>query len=49
MQGKTCNGPPSGHVDIDAAYLQVNQPIVKEQLQKAGVRLSRMLDVAFGN
>jgi hypothetical protein len=46
---RTCNGPQSGNVEIDAAYLQVNQPIVKLQLQKAGVRLSRMLDVAFGN
>jgi hypothetical protein len=46
---RVCNGPPSKHVDVDADYLQVNQPIVKEQLQKAGVRLSRMLDVAFGN
>jgi hypothetical protein len=49
MQGKSCNGPQSGHVDVDASYLQVNQPLVKVQLQKAGVRLSRMLDVAFGN
>lgn len=49
VHGPSCDGPQSGHVDIDAAYLQANEPIVKEQLQKAGVRLARMLDVAFGN
>jgi hypothetical protein len=49
VQGKSCNGPQPPHVDVDAAYLQANQPIVKVQLQKAGVRLSRMLDDAFGD
>lgn len=49
MHGKSCDGPESGNVTIDAAYAKVNQPIIKKQLQKAGVRLARMLDVAFGN
>jgi hypothetical protein len=26
-----------------------NEPVGKEQLQKAGVRLARILDTAFGN
>jgi hypothetical protein len=35
-------------VKIDAAYIQANTPIVREQLQKAGVRLAHLLDAAFG-
>jgi hypothetical protein len=35
-------------VKIDAAYVAVNPPIVREQLQKSGVRLGYMLDVALG-
>jgi nuclease S1 len=34
---------------VDAAYLDTNKPVVKEQLQKAGVRLAHLLDTAFGN
>ncbi len=49
MQGKSCNGPASGNVTIDDAYVQANQPIIKRRLQQAGVRLARMLDAAFGN
>jgi nuclease S1 len=49
VHGPVCDGPESGQVDIDSAYLLVNGPIAKEQLQKAGVRLARMLDAAFGN
>jgi S1/P1 Nuclease len=35
-------------VKIDAAYVEANTPIVREQLQKAGVRLAHMLDAALG-
>jgi hypothetical protein len=35
-------------VKIDAAYIQANAPIVREQLQKAGVRLAHLLDAALG-
>ncbi len=38
---------PSGKVKIDAAYVAVNTPIVREQLQKAGVRLAHLLDAAL--
>jgi hypothetical protein len=34
---------------IGADYLDANEAVVKEQLQKAGVRLARVLDAAFGN
>lgn len=34
---------------ITTDYLEANKPVVKEQLQKAAVRLARTLDVAFGN
>jgi hypothetical protein len=34
-------------VKIDAAYVAVNASIVREQLQKAGVRLAHLLDAAL--
>ncbi len=45
--GASCEHP-SGKVKIDAAYVAVNTPIVREQLQKAGVRLAHLLDAALG-
>jgi hypothetical protein len=45
--GTSCD-QPSGKVNIDAAYVAVNTPIVGEQLQKAGVRLAHLLDTALG-
>src|SRR4051794_2226561 len=38
---------PSGPVTIDAAYVAANTPVVREQLQKAGVRLAHLLDAAL--
>jgi hypothetical protein len=46
-QGASCDHP-SGEVKIDAAYVAVNTPIVREQLQRSGVRLAHMLDAALG-
>jgi nuclease S1 len=46
-QGASCEHP-SGKVKIDATYVAANAPIVKEQLQKSGVRLAHMLDAALG-
>ena len=46
-QGASCEHP-SGKVKIDAAYVAANSSIVREQLQKAGVRLAHLLDVALG-
>jgi hypothetical protein len=46
-QGTSCD-QPAGKVTIDAAYVAVNTPIVREQLLKAGVRLAHLLDAAFG-
>jgi len=37
-----------GKLNIDAAYVAVNTRIVREQLEKAGVRLAHMLDAALG-
>jgi hypothetical protein len=40
--------PRSGQVvTIGPKYLDANAPIVMEQLQKAGVRLAQLLDIAF--
>jgi hypothetical protein len=39
---------PAGKVQIDAAYVVVNTPIAREQLQKAGVRLAHLLYAALG-
>jgi hypothetical protein len=46
-QGASCD-QPAGKVKIDAAYVAANSPIVREQLQKAGVRLAHELDAALG-
>jgi hypothetical protein len=46
-QGASCD-QPAGKVTIDAGYVAANGPIVREQLQKAGVRLAHMLDAALG-
>jgi hypothetical protein len=45
-QGASCD-QPAGKVAIDDAYFVVNAPIVREQLQKAGVRLTQMLDAVL--
>jgi hypothetical protein len=39
---------PSGKVTIDAAYVLANTPIVRERLQRAGVRLAHLLDATLG-
>ncbi len=46
-RGASCERP-AGKVTIDAGYVAANAPIVREQLQKAGVRLAHMLDAALG-
>jgi hypothetical protein len=46
-QGASCD-QPAGKVQIDDAYVVVNAPIVREQLQKSGVRLAHLLDAALG-
>jgi len=49
MHGTSCDSPTSAHLLTDDAYIEANKPIVREQLQKAGVRLAHLLDRAFGN
>jgi hypothetical protein len=46
-QGASCDQPP-GKLTIDAAYVVANTPIVRQQLQKGGVRLAHLLDGALG-
>jgi hypothetical protein len=48
MHGPSCDMTSSA-LDISAQYLEVNEPVVRQQLQKAGVRLARLLDTAFLN
>jgi S1/P1 Nuclease len=45
-QGASCD-QPSGKVRFDAADIAANAPILREQLQKADVRLAHMLDAAL--
>jgi hypothetical protein len=45
-QGASCDHL-AGKVKIDAAYVAANTPIVRGQLQKSGVRLAHLLDVAL--
>jgi hypothetical protein len=37
----------SNALNISAQYLDANEPVVKMQLQRAGVRLARLLDDAL--
>src|SRR4051794_8417175 len=48
MHGSSCD-ITSNALNISAQYLDANEPVVKEQLQKASVRLARLLDTAFLN
>jgi hypothetical protein len=40
---------PKGAVAIDAGYIAASSTVIREQLQKAGVRLAHLLDAALGN
>ena len=46
MHGPSCDMTSSA-LNISDQYLAANEPVVKQQLQKAGVRLARLLDTAF--
>jgi hypothetical protein len=46
--GDSCDKPDAS-VRINQAYIDANVPIVKEQLQKAGIRLANLLDEALGD
>jgi S1/P1 Nuclease len=48
MHGPSCDMTISP-LNISDQYLAANEPVVKQQLQKAGVRLARLLDAAFLN
>jgi hypothetical protein len=48
MHGPSCH-QPQGSVTINAEYLAANEPIVSEQLQKAGFRLARLPDTIFAD
>ena len=47
QHGASCDLPDPAKVKIDAAYVQASTPIVREQLQKAGVRLAHLLDASL--
>ncbi|MCA1544154.1 S1/P1 nuclease [Bradyrhizobium sp. NBAIM32] len=47
MSGPSCD-PPKASVTISEEYLATNEPVVKKQLLKAGVRLAQLLDLALG-
>lgn len=46
--GNSCDRPDVS-VRIDQAYIDANVPIVREQLQKAGIRLANLLDRALAD
>jgi hypothetical protein len=48
MHGPSCE-PTNESMTITTEYLESNKPVVREQLQKAAVRLARLLDTALGN
>jgi S1/P1 Nuclease len=48
MRGSSCD-PNAGFQKVDEQYLAANAAAVKEQLEKAGVRLAHLLDINLGN
>jgi hypothetical protein len=46
IHGSSCD-PTAQTIAIGTEYLDANAPVVKKQLQKAGVRLAHLLDLAF--
>ena len=44
--GQSCDAH-DGTVTVDQAYIRANVPVVREQLQRAGVRLAHLLDQAL--
>jgi len=47
-EGQGSCEPTSSSVKIDEAYIAANAPLVRLQLEKAGVRLAEMLDDTIG-
>lgn len=45
--GWACNVVPDGRVDLGNEYLELSAPVAVQQLQKAGVRLARLLNEAL--
>jgi hypothetical protein len=48
MHGPSCDPTVESFV-VTTEYLESNKPVVREQLQKAAVRLAHLLDTALGN
>ncbi len=48
MHGPSCD-MTSRNLNINKEYLEANEPVVKQQLQRASVRLARLLDTAIPN
>jgi S1/P1 Nuclease len=46
VHGSSCD-PSSENMTITTEYLETNKPVVREQLQKAAVRLAHILDAAL--
>ena len=46
MHGSSCDTIGSA-LNISTQYLDANEPVVKQQLQRASVRLAHLLDTAF--
>jgi hypothetical protein len=49
MHDQSCDRPTEKLLTITNEYIETNKPVVREQFQKAGVRLAYILDAALGN
>jgi hypothetical protein len=47
VHGQSCDPTTDQFLTITTEYIETNKPVVREQLQKAGVRLAHILDEAF--
>ena len=45
--GWACNVVPQGRIELGDGYIEAAAPFASQQLQKAGVRLARLLNVAL--
>jgi hypothetical protein len=49
MHDQSCDRTAVDQLTITQTYIDTNKPVVREQMQKAGVRLAHILDAALGN
>jgi hypothetical protein len=47
VYGKLPAAPPGGQIAVDARYEQIAGPLIKDQIEKAGIRLATVLNATL--